>query len=155
MSHGYKTPTLSLEPSATESRGIPAAAMGCFYGSAIPPFLQEKTAFIKRPCTASKWQVLLDCSALQMPCPAKARVHFLQDIQVHRSSLTPRFIQLSTLPGRAQAPQPELVFLMFLCSKTHTERRRGPRGQALMPAHVLPSIFTTFSLLCSVSNYDK
>lgn len=137
---------LSLEPSATESRGIPAAAMECFYGSAIPPFyLQEKMTFIKGSCTALKWKALLDCSALQN---AKPRAHSLQFIQVHTSSSTPRFIQLSTLPGPAQTPQPELLFLMFLCSKNHTENKRGPRGQAAMPAHVLASVFTAFFFFC-------
>lgn len=40
-----QNPTLHLDPSATERRGIPAVATYCFYGSAIPPFLQEKNDF--------------------------------------------------------------------------------------------------------------
>lgn len=38
---------LSLEPPATESRGIPAAAMDCFYGSAIPSLFAGKNYFYK------------------------------------------------------------------------------------------------------------
>lgn len=41
-----QSPTLHLEPSATERRGMPAVATYSFYGSAISPFLQEKATFI-------------------------------------------------------------------------------------------------------------
>lgn len=152
MSHGYKTPhsVWSLLPQRAEEflqqpRTVSMALL-------FPHFTGKKWLYKAFPYTALEWKALPDCPALQNALQTQSSLPAVNSGT--QSSLTPRFFQLSTPPGPAQAPQPEPLFLMFLCSKTHTGSKKGARGQTPMPAHVLPSIFT-FSLLYSVSNYDK